>query len=113
MVAFLKQYIEKHEKINIVIRKIMRMACRKTALMKKLLIKVPDFAEVNNFDIKDIYKIDGCYIQSMNVLMEFAECPNSKYSLKKLKEFRSCMSRDVDDYYYHRESAPINREISS
>lgn len=109
MVTFLKQYIEKHDKINIVIRKIMRMACRKAPLMRKLCLKVPDFVEVNDFDIKDIYKIDGCYIQSMNALMEFAESLNSKLSLKKLKEFRSCMSKDVDDYYANREDAPSQR----
>jgi hypothetical protein len=80
----------------------MRMASRKTALIKKLCLKVPDFVEVNNFDIKDIYRIEGCYIQSMNALMEFAESLNSKYSLKKLKEFRNCMSKDVDDFYFQR-----------
>lgn len=99
MVAFLKQYIEKHEKINMVIRKIMRMASRKTGIVRKLIKDVPDFVEVNNFDIKDIYRIEGCYLHSMNALMEFAECTNSKLSLKKLKEFRSCLSKDVDDYY--------------
>lgn len=81
--------------------------------MKKLSVKVPDFVEVTNFDIKDLYRIDGCYIQSMNALMEFAESPNSKFTLKKLKEFRYCLSKDVDDYYYQREDAPANREISS
>ena len=45
------------------------MACRKTSLIKNLSVKVPDFAEINNFDIKDTYRIDGCYIQSMNTLM--------------------------------------------
>ena len=44
MVAFLKQYIEKHEKINAVIRKIMRIASRKTEIVKNLCLKVPDFA---------------------------------------------------------------------
>jgi hypothetical protein len=85
MVAFLKQYIEKHEKINIVIRKIMRIASRKTDIVRKLCNNVPDFVEVNDFDIKNIYRIDGCYIQSMNAMMEFAEALNSKVSLKKLK----------------------------
>jgi hypothetical protein len=81
----------------------MRMACRKTSLIKNLSVKVPDFVEINNFDIKDIYKIEGCYIQSMNALMEFAESLNSKHSLKKLKEFRNCLSKDVDDYYLQKE----------
>ena len=31
----------------------MRMACRKTSLIKNLYVKVPDFAEINNFDIKE------------------------------------------------------------
>jgi hypothetical protein len=71
-VAFIKQYLEKHEKINLVIRKIMRMAVRKTKLILKLTEQLSDFVEIENFSIKEIYKIDGCYLHSMNALMEFA-----------------------------------------
>lgn len=113
MVAFLKQYIEKHEKINSVIRKIMRIASRKTDIVRQLCLKVPDFAQVGNFDIKEIYKIDGCYIQSMNVMMEFAEATTSKSTLRKLKDFRKCLSRDVDYFYANRQDAPQHRQICS
>jgi hypothetical protein len=89
----------------------MRIACRKTDIIQKLCLKVPDFIEVIHFDIKEIFKIEGCYIQSMNAMMEFAEALSSKLSLRKLKEFRTCLSRDVDDYYSHRQHAVNHREI--
>lgn len=47
--TFIKQYIEKHDKINLSIRKIVRMASRKTVVMKKLSHKLPDFANINDF----------------------------------------------------------------
>ena len=49
--AFIKQYNERHEKINLSIRKIIRMASRKTALIKKLNLSLPDFADIKDFDI--------------------------------------------------------------
>ena len=49
LIAFIRQYVEKHEKINISIRKIMRAACRKSALIKLLNKKLPDFAEIADF----------------------------------------------------------------
>jgi hypothetical protein len=48
------------------------MACRKTNLLHTLTLKLPDFANVSDFDIPDTYKIDGCYLHSMTALMEFA-----------------------------------------
>lgn len=99
MITFIKQYIEKHEKLNSVIRKIMRMASKKTVIIKKLTKNIPDFVVINDFDISDAFKIDGCYIQSMNALMEFCEAQNSSVSLDKLSEFRNCLVKDIDEYY--------------
>ena len=36
LIAFIRQYVEKNDKINISIRKIMRAACRKSKLFKIL-----------------------------------------------------------------------------
>ncbi len=33
---------------------------------------IPDFVEISNFNIPEDFKIDGCYVQSMNALMEFS-----------------------------------------
>jgi len=43
MIAFIRQYVEKHEKVNVVIRKIMRMACKKLSMIKTLNKNMPDF----------------------------------------------------------------------
>jgi len=40
--------------------------------------------EIHQFDIKEIYRIDGCYVMSMNALMQLAEASNAKVSLRKL-----------------------------
>ena len=49
MIAFIRQYVEKNEKINISVRKIMRVACRKSKIIRLLAQKLPDFAEVDQF----------------------------------------------------------------
>jgi hypothetical protein len=48
------------------------MAVRKTKLMFKLTEQLPGFVKIENFAIKKIYKINGCYLHLMNALMEFA-----------------------------------------
>jgi hypothetical protein len=50
----------------------MRIASKKTSIMKKITKNLPDFVVITDFDISDTFKIDGCYIQSMNALMEFS-----------------------------------------
>jgi hypothetical protein len=69
MVAFIKQYVEKHERVNIVIRKIMRFAGRRTLIVKQLLTKVPDLADITAYSIPATLQIDGCYVQSMGALV--------------------------------------------
>lgn len=49
LIAFIRQYVEKHEKINVSVRKIMRVACRKSKIIRLLAEKLPDFAEVDQF----------------------------------------------------------------
>jgi hypothetical protein len=111
MVAFIKQYVEKHDRVNIVIRKIMRFAGRRTSIVKRLLANVPDLAEIKAYSIPVNLQIDGCYVQSMGSLVEFAECLCSRSSLDKLKEFRRCLAKDIDQFYHDHPNPPINREI--
>jgi len=49
MAGFIKQYIERHEKINQSIRKIMRVAGRKGQLIQHLQVRLPNFIEVSDF----------------------------------------------------------------
>lgn len=77
----------------------MRAACQNSPLIKGLLIKMPEYAEVDRFDIPKKYQIDGCYVHSMNTLMEFAETRTAFGALQKLREFRLCLGRDLDEYY--------------
>jgi hypothetical protein len=69
MAGFIKQYIERHEKINQSIRKVMRQACRKGQLIQHLQVKLPNFIEVTDFEIPPDFAIEGCYLQSMNALI--------------------------------------------
>jgi hypothetical protein len=95
LIAFIRHYVEKNEKINISIRRIMRAACKKTALIRQLKLKLPDFAVISDFEVPEAYQIDGCYVHSMSTLMEFAETTNSLAALEKLKDFRVCLGKDL------------------
>jgi hypothetical protein len=74
MNTFIKDYVHSNEKINGAIRKVMRHYARKSESVLQIQKSISDFVEVINFNIPEDFKIDGCYVQSMNSLMEFAEC---------------------------------------
>lgn len=77
----------------------MRHFARYSPTVLKVKNSVDDFVEVEKFNIPDDFKIEGCYINAMGSLMEFAETQNAEQSLKKLKEFRASIAKDVDLYY--------------
>jgi len=62
----------------------MRMGGKKTQGMITLDKELDNSVEIHQFDIKEIYRIDGCYVMSMNALMQLAEASNAKVSLRKL-----------------------------
>jgi hypothetical protein len=99
LIAFINQYIDKHEKVNLTIRKILRAACRKSKLIKGLTQKLPDFATINEFDVPKEYQIDGCYAHAMTTLVSLVECTSSRSCLRKLKELRFSLGKDIDLYY--------------
>jgi hypothetical protein len=69
LISFVKQYIHRHEKINQSIRKIMRSYARVCQKIKLITCSISNFTDINEFQIADDFKIDGCYVQSMNSLM--------------------------------------------
>ncbi len=69
MNEFVKDYIKNNHRINGVVRKIMRQYSRKSPTILKIQRSINDFVEINDFNIHDDFKIEGCYIQSMNSLM--------------------------------------------
>lgn len=81
----MKDYIHEHEKINSAVRKLMRHYSRKNQRIVKIQKNIPDFVEIANFNIPNDFKIDGCYVQSMNALMEFSETQSPADTLDKLK----------------------------
>ena len=85
MNIFIKDYVQDNDKINAAIRKVMRHFAGKSSFVLQIQKSINDFVEVSNFNIPEDFRIDGCYVQSMNALMEFAECIKADESLEKLK----------------------------
>ena len=77
MTAFVDNYIHKHAKINATIRKIMRFVCSKSTLIKKLTLKLSDLPEISDFDVPEVYQIEGCYVHSLCAIMEFSQATTS------------------------------------
>ena len=50
----------------------MRHYSRNSKIIKKLQSSIQDFVEITDFLIPQDFQIDGCYVQSMNTLMELA-----------------------------------------
>lgn len=109
LIAFIRQYIERNDKINQSIRRIMRAACRKTAIITKLNNCLPNFPIIEQFQIPPEYRIDGCYAHSMTTLIELCECTSSIGCLKKLKELRFSLGKDLDLFYNQSENEGTNQ----
>lgn len=77
----------------------MRAATRKTQLIRNLSLKLPDFATMEDFDVPKPYQIDGCYAHAMTTLVSFCECTSACASLKKLRELRHSLNKDLDGFY--------------
>ena len=90
------------------IRKIMRTASRKTELIQKLTSKLPDFADINDFEVPQKYKIEGCYVESMSSLMDLSEATTSRACLQRLSEFRRSITKDLDHYYKSQKEGAIH-----
>ena len=58
-----------------------------------------DFVVAEDFDMPEEFRIDGCYIRSINSLMEFSTGSDPVECLNKLGELRRNILRDLDDYY--------------
>ena len=68
-------------------------------MYEKASEKLENFPDPKNYDLTEDFEIDGCYIRSINSLMEFAEEENPINLMKKLKEFRKNILLDIDAYY--------------
>jgi hypothetical protein len=55
-----------------------------------------EFPSVNDFEIPAEFRIEGCYIRSMNSLMEASEGYKEEVILQKLLEFRENIEVDIN-----------------
>jgi hypothetical protein len=45
------------------------MASRKTKVIKKLSLKLPDLAEIGDFTLPEKFRIEGCYVHTLNAMI--------------------------------------------
>ena len=99
LAAFIRRYVDRHPDVNRSIHRIMRAVTRNCSLVDGLLLKLPDFAEVEQFGIDAECRIEGCYARAMSAMVEFSQASDSDLSLEQLKQVRRELVADIDAYY--------------
>ncbi len=59
LIAFIQKYLDRHPKINILIKKILKYALRSSTVYSNLERNIPNFIEIDRFNVENRLKIEG------------------------------------------------------
>jgi hypothetical protein len=59
LIAFIQKYLDRHTKINMLIKKILKYALKSSKVLSSLERNIPNFIEIDRFNVENRLRIEG------------------------------------------------------